>query len=76
MPMNPMANNMGVLRSSTPPHMVPIQLKIFTPVGTAMIIEVTIKAVWMEGSIPVVNMWWAHTRKPRRYSNLCETLPK
>ena len=34
--MKPMANSIGVLNSIEPPHIVAIQLKIFTPVGTAM----------------------------------------
>ncbi len=35
--MKPIAHSMGVLKLMDPPHMVAIQLKIFTPVGTAMI---------------------------------------
>ncbi len=62
--MNPTAKNNGVLKSSTPPHRVPNQLKTFTPVGTAMIIEVTMNVICVPGVIPVVNMWWAQTRKP------------
>ncbi len=30
------ANSMEVVKRMEPPHMVPIQLKILTPVGTAM----------------------------------------
>ena len=40
---------------SEPPHMVPIQLKNFTPVGTAMSIVMTAKkgrSTW-----PVAYMW-------------------
>ena len=33
---NPIAQIMGVSKVSEPPHMVPIQLKNFTPVGTAI----------------------------------------
>ena len=33
---NPIAHIMGVSKLSDPPHMVPIQLKNFTPVGTAI----------------------------------------
>ena len=36
--MNPIAHSIGVLNSIEPPHMVAIQLKIFTPVGTAITI--------------------------------------
>ena len=42
-----------------PPHIVPIQLKNFTPVGTAMRIENPVKNG--SSTAPVVNMWWAHT---------------
>ena len=34
--MNPIAHNIGVLNSIEPPHIVAIQGKTFTPVGTAM----------------------------------------
>ena len=34
--MRPMANSIGVVNRSLPPHIVASQLKIFTPVGTAM----------------------------------------
>jgi hypothetical protein len=34
--MKPMANNMGVSKVMEPRHMVAIQLKIFTAVGTAI----------------------------------------
>ncbi|MNN28743.1 hypothetical protein D3C81_1423220 [compost metagenome] len=41
--MKPIAHSMGVLKVMEPPHMVAIQLKIFTPVGTAMIIVAATK---------------------------------
>ena len=44
----------------------PIQLKIFTPVGIAMIIVDTPKAVLATGPRPAANMWWAHTPKPMK----------
>ena len=59
--MNPSANNMGVLRRIAPPHTVPSQLKIFTPVGTAMSIVERPNAETVTGPSPVANMWWAHT---------------
>jgi len=34
--MKPIAQSIGVLKSMEPPHIVAIQEKIFTPVGTAM----------------------------------------
>ncbi len=61
--MKPIAKCMGVLIWSEPPHIVPIQLNILTPVGTAIrnvISEKNGRNTW-----PVVNMWWAQTEKPR-----------
>ena len=49
-----------------PPHIVAIQLKIFTPVGIAMSIVVTPKNVSAIGPMPTANMWCAHTPKPRK----------
>ena len=52
---------MGALNISLPPHMVPSQLNIFIPVGTAIaMVEATKKALPYE-VMPTVNMWWAHT---------------
>ena len=44
--------------------MVAIQLKIFTPVGTAMIIVAAVKYIFSSTLMPVVNMWCAQTTKP------------
>ena len=44
----------------------PIQLKIFTPVGIAMIAVVMPNAVLATGPSPVANMWWAHTPNPMK----------
>jgi hypothetical protein len=41
--MKPIAHSIGVLKSIEPPHIVAIQLKIFTPVGTAMIMVAATK---------------------------------
>src|SRR2546429_10005085 len=41
--MKPIAHSIGVLNSSEPPHMVAIQEKIFTPVGTAITMVATTK---------------------------------
>ena len=55
----PTAHSIGVSKDRDPPHIVPIQLKNFTPVGTA------IRNVMNEKNgrltAPVTNMWWAHT---------------
>ena len=60
----PMANRNGTFGLIEPPQMVPSQLKIFTPVGTAMIIVDRLNADVATGPIPDVNMWWAHTPQP------------
>ncbi len=54
-----MAHSMGVSNVTEPRHIVPIQLKIFTPVGTAMSMVMSEK----NGSRtdPVTYMWCAHT---------------
>ncbi len=64
MAINPSANNIGVLKWMSPPHKVPSQLKIFTPVGTAMNIVEMANAELATGPRPVANMWWAHTPHP------------
>ena len=46
--------------------MVAIQLRIFTPVGTAMNIVDTEKAATEIGPMPETNMWWAHTPQPMK----------
>ena len=53
---NPIENNIGVLKSIDPPHMVPIQLNIFTPVGTAISIVVIANVAFATGPIPTVNI--------------------
>jgi hypothetical protein len=52
--------------------MVPIQLKIFTPVGTAMSIVAMEKNASAKGPIPVENIWWLQTPKPRKAMNAPE----
>jgi hypothetical protein len=44
---------------------VPNQLKIFTPVGTAISMVESPKAEIATGPRPVANMWCAHTPHPR-----------
>jgi len=53
----PIANSMGVLKSKEPPHMVAIQLNIFIPVGTAMIIVAAVKYALVSISRPTVYIW-------------------
>lgn len=51
---NPNANNIGVLNLILPPYIVPSQLKIFIPVGTAIIIVAAVKYALVSMSIPTV----------------------
>jgi hypothetical protein len=60
----PIANNNGVVTQREPPHIVNIQLKTFIPVGIAIIIVADVKYARVSVSIPVVNIWCAHTKKP------------
>ena len=53
------AHSMGVSNVMEPRHIVPIQLKIFTPVGTAM--SIVMKAKNGSSTEPVTYMWCAHT---------------
>ena len=45
-----------------PPYMVNSQLKIFTPVGTAMIIVMTPKNALTLAPAPIVKKWCSQTR--------------
>ena len=54
-----MANVIDVLSVSDPRQMVPIQLKNFTPVGTAIMNVMNEKNGRF--TAPVTNMWCAHT---------------
>jgi len=59
----PQANSMGVSNDSEPCHIVATQLKIFTPVGTAISIVAYMKNSCPVTGIPTVYMWCAQTRK-------------
>ena len=61
-----MLNSMGVSKDKDPFHMVVIQLKTFTPVGTAMSIVAYMKKSSPAMGIPTVYMWWAQTMKDRK----------
>ncbi|CKS85425.1 Uncharacterised protein [Mycobacterium tuberculosis] len=63
--MKPTANSMGVSKVIEPCHMVAIQLKIFTAVGTAISMVAYMKNSWPVSGMPVVNMWCAHTMNDR-----------
>ena len=61
----PTQNRSGVLYSTVPRHSVAIQLRIFTPVGTAIRYELTSTKMKIASGTGAVNMWCAHVRKPR-----------
>src|SRR5687768_16649244 len=63
--MNPHANSMGVSNVIEPFHIVAIQLKTFTPVGTAISIVAYMKKSCAAALMPTVNMWCAHTMNER-----------
>jgi len=52
----PKENIIEALILTTPPHIVAIQLKIFTPVGTAIIIVAAVKYALVSTSKPTVYM--------------------
>jgi len=52
----PNTNSNGVLKFNHPPQIVANQLKIFTPVGTAMIIVAAVKYARVSISNPTVYM--------------------
>jgi hypothetical protein len=59
------ANNIGVSNVIEPLNIVAIQLKTFTPVGTAISIVDHIKNNSAARGMPTVNIWWAQTTKER-----------
>jgi hypothetical protein len=61
----PLANNIGVFNTMLPPNIVAIQLNILIPVGTAITIVALVKYARVSTSKPTVNIWCAHTIKPR-----------
>ena len=56
---NPIQKSIGVVNLIWPRHMVPIQLKNLIPVGTAIKYDIPEKKG--KSTVPVVNMWCAHT---------------
>ena len=65
MAMNPSAKQSAVVKRMRPPQSVRSQLKIFTPVGTAISIVMIENAASATGPSPTANMWWLHTPKER-----------
>jgi len=64
--MKPNEKRSGVLKRSAPPQSVDSQLRIFTPVGTAISIVAMEKAESATGPMPTANMWWLQTPNPRK----------
>ena len=64
MEMNPSENSIGVCSRILPSQIVANQEKIFTPVGTAITMEVIMYGTRSLGSSPLVNMWCAQTVSP------------
>src|SRR5271168_1480380 len=52
---------MGAVSRMLPPYMVKSQLKIFTPVGIAMIMVAMPKNAFTFAPAPMVKKWWSHT---------------
>lgn len=74
--MKPRAHSIGVSHLIDPPCRVASQLNTLTPVGIAIIIVADVKYARVSTSIPTVNMWWAHTIKPKRpMAIMAQTIP-
>lgn len=74
--MKPRAHKIGGSHLMVPPCSVANQLKTLMPVGMAMIMVADVKYARVSTSIPTVNMWWAHTIKPKNpIDNMAHTIP-
>lgn len=72
----PSAQSMAGSHLIIPPCIVANQLNTFTPVGIAIIIVADVKYARVSTFRSVVNMWWAHTIKPRRpIDSIAQTIP-
>ena len=60
-----MAHSIGALYLMLDPWSVANHLNTLIPVGTAIIMVAAVKYARVSTSIPTVNMWCAHTMKPR-----------
>lgn len=63
--MKPNAHNIAGDHLIFPPCRVASQLNTLTPVGIAIIMVAEVKYARVSTSRPTVNIWWAHTIKPR-----------
>ena len=57
----PSAHSIAVSKMRLPRQVVAIQLKIFTPVGTAITIDESMKKTLRKFGSPTLNMWCAQT---------------
>lgn len=72
----PRAHSIGGSHLIVPPCNVASQLNTLMPVGMAMIMVADVKYARVSTSIPTVNMWWAHTMKPRKpIESMAQTIP-
>ena len=65
---NPRMCSIGMCNSGRPFHMVPIQAKTCTPVGTATSVEAAEKNASPICGMPVVNIWCTQSPKLRKAS--------
>lgn len=73
---NPKAHSMAGDHLMLPPCRVASQLNTFTPVGMAIIIVAEVKYARVSTSIPTVNIWCAHTIKPKKPIDIiAQTIP-
>ena len=63
--MKPIVHSIGGSKTTRPPYIVNSQLKIFTPVGTAMIIVAMPKNALTLAPAPMVKKWCSQTMKDR-----------
>lgn len=74
--MKPRAHNIAGDHLMFPPCSVASQLNTFTPVGIAIIIVADVKYARVSTSMPTVNIWWAHTIKPKNPMDIiAQTIP-
>src|SRR5262245_62921087 len=62
--MNPSANNIGVVSTTRPCHIVAIHAKIVTALGMETVMLAAEKNVIDSCDMPVENMWCTHTPNP------------
>ena len=61
---NPRTHRTDTLLFTSEPYSVIIHLNTLIPVGTAIIMVAVVKKARVSTSIPMVNIWWAHTTNP------------